>query len=191
MDGNVAVAGDIQPAETRASSDRKTEPTKGSKADSLQVEEVELDATVCLEDFRASRFAEKDEFSWWFPKIKGDEETSRIWKSRRSRALMLQIFLIGTILIANLALTVYAVGQYGSQDGVGVIYEGDCTTVGNLDQWLHLLINLLGTCMLSASNYFMQLQAAPTRADVDRAHQRNKWLDIGVPSLRNLGYIGS
>ncbi|ROV95501.1 hypothetical protein VPNG_08901 [Cytospora leucostoma] len=43
--------------------------------------------------------------------------------------------------------------------------------------------------MLSASNFCMQLQAAPTRADVDRAHRANQWVDIGVSSLRNLKYI--
>lgn len=45
--------------------------------------------------------------------------------------------------------------------------------------------------MLSASNYCMQLQAAPTRANVDRAHTDNRWVDIGVPSLRNLKFIGN
>ncbi len=143
------------------------------------------------DNFRASLFASKTEFSWWFPKITDDEKlASRIWKSKRSRALLLQISVIAAILITNLGLTMFAVTRYESQNGVGVIYEGDCTTVGNLDQWLHLLINLLGTGMLSASNYCMQLQAAPTRADVDRAHAKNRWLDIGVSSFRNLGSIG-
>jgi hypothetical protein len=62
--------------------------------------------------------------------------------------------------------------------------------VKRLDLWLHLLINLLSTGLLMASNYCMQLQAAPTRADIDRAHARGQWLDIGVPSLRNFGKIG-
>lgn len=114
----------------------------------------------------------------------------------------MQISLISAILAANLALTIFAVTHYGSQNGVGTIYEGDCNRVKTLDQWLHLLINLLSTGMLSASNYCMQLQAAPTRADIDRAHQarsheenrahqEGQWLDIGVPSLRNLRYISA
>lgn len=155
------------------------------------------------QDFRANSFAKKSTLSQWFPQIEFDEGDSwRIYLSRRSRALLMQILLIGIILSANLGLTIFAISHYGSQNGVGTIYEGDCERVKTLDQWLHLLINFLGTGMLSASNYCMQLQAAPTRADIDRAHQaqsheqnhahqEGRWLDIGVPSLRNLQYISN
>ncbi|RYP92686.1 hypothetical protein DL770_001199 [Monosporascus sp. CRB-9-2] len=141
-------------------------------------------------DFRASKFADKNELALWFPQIHSDESNDmRIWLSRRSRTLVVQIILIATILFTNFGLTVFAVSQYGSSNGVGLIYDGDCDTVRALDLWTHLLINLLSTGMLSASNYCMQLQAAPTRANVERAHNDGKWLDIGVPSLRNLRYI--
>lgn len=103
---------------------------------------------------------------------------------------MLQISVVTAILVTNFALTMLAIGRFPSTQGVGLIFEGNCTTVAKLDEWLHLLINLLSTGMLSASNYCMQLQAAPTRADVDKAHQNNSWVDIGVPSLRNLKFIG-
>lgn len=128
----------------------------------------------------------------WFPQIESDEKNSfRIWISRRSRALVVQIILIVVILCANLGLTIFAVRQYGSTNGVGLIFEGNCDTIKSLDRWLHLLINLLSTGMLSASNYCMQLQAAPTRGAIERAHRDERWLDIGVPSLRNLRYISN
>ena len=104
---------------------------------------------------------------------------------------MVQIGIIGFILMTNLGVTIFAVRSYGSHNGVGLIYEGNCSAVKQLDQWLHLLINLLGTGMLSASNYGMQLQAAPTRENVDKAHGNGKWLDIGIPSPRNLKYLSS
>lgn len=154
-------------------------------------------------DFRATLFAKKSDLSQWFPQIQDDEGDSwRIYLSRRSRALLIQILLVGAILVTNLGLTIFAISHYSSQNGVGTIYEGDCNKVKGLDQWIHLLINLLSTGMLSASNYCMQLQAAPTRANIDRAHQarsheqtrahkEGRWLDIGVPSLRNLQYISN
>ena len=43
--------------------------------------------------------------------------------------------------------------------------------------------------MLGVSNYTMQCLSSPTRDEVDRAHAHNKWLDIGVPSARNLSKI--
>ncbi|KUI56184.1 hypothetical protein VP1G_03514 [Cytospora mali] len=96
---------------------------------------------------------------------------------------------MSVIFVCNLFFTIFAVLRYDSQKGVGLIYEGDCTTVGDLDLWIHLVINLLSTGMLSASNFCMQLQAAPTRASVDRAHENKEWMDIGVSSFRNLKYI--
>ncbi|KAK2010406.1 hypothetical protein LZ32DRAFT_619960 [Colletotrichum eremochloae] len=149
-----------------------------------------IDDTSSVSSFRANRFANKDLLSGWFPQIERDENSSwSIWLSKRSRALMVQIGIISTILITNLAVTIFAYSNYGSKNGVGLIYHGDCSTVRQLDQWLHLLINLLGTGMLSASNFCMQLQSAPTRENVDAAHKDGKWLDIGIPSLRNLRYL--
>lgn len=40
--------------------------------------------------------------------------------------------------------------------------------------------------LLGASNYTMQVLCAPTRAEVDQAHAKGDWLDIGVPSFRNI-----
>lgn len=156
--------------------------------------ERELEPRTPDGDFRASRFACREGqngLAQWFPLVQEDETSSRwrIWSSRRSRALLIQITIICVIFVSNLVLTILAVSKYRSQDGVGLIYEGDCTTVRDLNLWIHLLINLLSTGMLSASNFCMQLQAAPTRANVNRAHDGNDWMDIGVPSLRNLKYI--
>lgn len=51
---------------------------------------------------------------------------------------------------------------------------------------MHLIINILSTGILAASNYCMQTLVAPTREDIDASHARGKWLDIGTPSLGNL-----
>ncbi|RDA89814.1 hypothetical protein CP533_0873 [Ophiocordyceps camponoti-saundersi (nom. inval.)] len=142
------------------------------------------------ESFRVTRFARRSLLSSWFPSIDDDETKSwRIWISRRSRALMLQIIIVCLIMVTNIFFTIFGITKYGSDRGIGLIYQGDCETVKRLNQSLHLVINLLSTGMLSASNYCMQLQAAPTRANVDVAHQQGRWMDIGVPSLRNLKYL--
>lgn len=49
--------------------------------------------------------------------------------------------------------------------------------------------NALGTLLLSGSNYCMQVLCAPTRRELDQAHAQGRWLDIGVPSFRNLWRI--
>lgn len=71
-----------------------------------------------------------------------------------------------------------------------VFYEGRCALAKRWDVALHLVINVLGTGMLGASNYCMQSLVAPTREEVDACHARGKWLDIGTASVRNLFSIG-
>ena len=51
---------------------------------------------------------------------------------------------------------------------------------------MHVAINVLSTLLLGASNYSMQCLSSPTRREVDKAHSQGIWLDIGVPSVRNL-----
>lgn len=102
----------------------------------------------------------------------------------RSGALI-STCLAGVSLIVNVAV----VAWLGSQnEGLGVveIFNGDCGKVQTMDIWVHLAINIISTLLLGGSNYCMQCLSAPTRLDVDRAHAREKWLDIGVPSVRNL-----
>ena len=142
--------------------------------------------------FIVKGFASKEELARWFPQIEDDEKKSwRIWISKRSRALLLHTGIVGAILLVNFALTLWGVTHYADPHGVATIYQGSCAFVKRLDLWLHLLINVLSTGMLMASNYCMQLQAAPTRKNVNAAHNAGDWLDIGVPSLRNLRYIGN
>lgn len=51
---------------------------------------------------------------------------------------------------------------------------------------LHAGINALSTLLLGSSNYCAQLLAAPTREEVDEAHGKKEWFDIGIQSFRNL-----
>ncbi|KAH5234289.1 hypothetical protein HBI62_025840 [Parastagonospora nodorum] len=71
----------------------------------------------------------------------------------------------------------------------GVLLDGDCDRVEFLNTAVHVLINVLSTIVLSGSNYCMQCLSAPTRAEVDRAHASGKWLDVGIPSIRNVRHL--
>ena len=95
----------------------------------------------------------------------------------------------GVVLIINIVSTVWGSARFGVQGGLGTIQNGSCTTTKNLGFWLHLIINVLSTLLLGASNYSMQCLSSPTRAEIDNAHRQHVWLDIGVPSVRNLKRI--
>ena len=93
------------------------------------------------------------------------------------------------VLFVNIGLTIWAIVKNGLSNGITTIQEGSCQETKHLGLWLHLVINILSTILLAASNYCMQVLSSPTRQEVDQAHSRNIWLDIGVPSVRNLWYI--
>ena len=94
------------------------------------------------------------------------------------------------VFLINLVLAI--VSSYKSihlPNGRRILYQGNCDTVKHLDTGIHLLINVLSTLLLGACNYAMQCLSAPTRYEVDKAHEKRAWLDIGVLSARNLGRI--
>ncbi|KAL5047058.1 hypothetical protein BDW71DRAFT_180947 [Aspergillus fruticulosus] len=95
-----------------------------------------------------------------------------------------------TALILNLIMVCWAsTRSRHSSEGESVLYAGGCDRTKRISTVVHLVINILGAGLLSASNYAMQCLSAPTRDDVNRAHAKGQWLDIGVPSARNLARI--
>ncbi len=94
--------------------------------------------------------------------------------------------LAAVVLVINLIFTIWAVLRSGVQNGLGTLQDGSCKSTTTLTFWIHLAINVLSTLLLGASNYSMQCLSSPTRNEIDKAHSQGIWLDIGVPSVRNL-----
>lgn len=93
------------------------------------------------------------------------------------------------VLIVNVVLATFGSVKYATYGDVGTIYLGHCDVAKRLNVWFHFLINVLSTLLLGASNYAMQLLSAPTRNEIDKAHEKSIWLDIGISSIRNLRHI--
>ncbi|KAJ5530394.1 hypothetical protein N7527_003787 [Penicillium freii] len=100
------------------------------------------------------------------------------------------------IILMNLVLVSIAAGlasrytENGSYSTTAVMYRGSCGLTKRWNTALHLIINVLSTCILAASNYCMQTLVAPTREEVDAHHAQRKSLDIGSASVKNLFTIG-
>lgn len=100
--------------------------------------------------------------------------------------------IVNTILV-SLVLVVLVISQLslwlksGDPFGYHIIHSGGCAGdgVGRLNTLLHLIINILSTLVLASTNFFMQILNAPSRAELDSAHEKGSWLDVGVPSPRN------
>ena len=137
-------------------------------------------------------YARKEVLCPWFPEADPQDKKAKTWRTWHSRRGVLLTFAAASstaVLLINAAFAIQVRISYQSVDGTVVLYRGDCTTVKRLDALLHVFINALSTLLFSASNLCMQLLVAPTREEVDKAHQKHRWLDIGVPSWRNLRHI--
>lgn len=91
------------------------------------------------------------------------------------------------VLICN--ITIVIIGQRHSgydKSGVATLFRGNEESVARFNTGAHIVINVLSTLLLSASNYTMQVLNSPTRHDIDRAHAKGKWYDIGLLSLHNM-----
>lgn len=95
----------------------------------------------------------------------------------------------GTVLVINLIIITCVAAGDGLDGGLGTIQQGSCQKTKHLSVWLHLAINALSTLLFGASNYTMQCLSSPTREEINIAHRRQIWLDVGIPSLRNLNQI--
>jgi hypothetical protein len=106
------------------------------------------------------------------------------------RAGLLRAFPLSLVaLIINIAVYVWLATTYDTHQGSATIICGSCTAVRNANTGIHAALNVLSTLVLGASTYAMQGLTAPTRLDVDAAHARGKWVEIGTSSVRNLFYV--
>lgn len=119
--------------------------------------------------------------------------TYRIAMQDRRIALGLGALTTSLVLICNIMLLWYATRQhkiYGyNYSDVGIVQQGDCDAVQRFSNISHIIINILSTLLLGASNFAMQCLVSPTRNDIDKAHLKGIWLDIGIPSIKNLRHI--
>lgn len=147
--------------------------------------------TAQLQDVR---FGSTNLLSPWFPQMNPEHPKARTWRrwhSRRRIMLVTASLISVSVFLTNLIFAIILSTKYKHSDAVVILHEGDCGQIKRLNTIFHVAINILGSLLLGASNLCMQLLAAPTRAEVDRAHLKGKWLDIGVPSWRNLSHISN
>ncbi|OJJ85461.1 uncharacterized protein ASPGLDRAFT_1513942 [Aspergillus glaucus CBS 516.65] len=98
-------------------------------------------------------------------------------RSLNLTSVLLCAFAAIIVLFLNVVLTIIAASIAYSkaedqESTSATLHHGKCSTSKNWMRGLHFLINVLSTIMLAASNYCMQ------------------WLDIGVPSMKNLSFVG-
>ncbi|KAF2870526.1 hypothetical protein BDV95DRAFT_595268 [Massariosphaeria phaeospora] len=115
------------------------------------------------------------------------------WRTKRRTTLGASCAVAALTFILNITATVYLYRHSAHDPGATEpinprLFVGSCSKAQQLNRGVHIVINTLSTLLLSSSNMFMQLLLAPTRAEVDTMHQKQRWVDVGIPNLRNLRY---
>src|ERR1700753_3279693 len=121
----------------------------------------------------------------------GNEKNQQSHCLKWRRTILLGALFCSISLIINIVGAIVASRSVIYNDGDRkTLFRGDCARARKLNILIHLGINLLSTILLASSNYAMQCLSAPTREELDIAHAKSKWLDIGILSFRNLASIG-
>ncbi|KAI0536958.1 hypothetical protein GGR58DRAFT_527838 [Xylaria digitata] len=105
----------------------------------------------------------------------------------RLTGLILSI--LSVILTTAIFVTLAIFSEWFEFFGERVLYQGSCYTSSRISLSIQLAINIISSIVLASSNFFMQIIAAPTRNNIDAAHRNGIFLDIGIPSFRNLFHI--
>ncbi|KAK1976579.1 hypothetical protein LZ30DRAFT_603189 [Colletotrichum cereale] len=121
-------------------------------------------------------------------KRRSDGTFSRM-KSGWRAGVALNIVIGFLILIVAIVCLVLALVVVGMIRGESRLFKGDCAAARDLKIGVFVAINVIAIVLLSAANYVFQVLSSPTRIEVDVAHSEKRWLDIGIPSFRNLHFV--
>ncbi|KAJ1326490.1 DUF6536 domain-containing protein [Microdochium nivale] len=103
--------------------------------------------------------------------------------------LRLNAVLVAVIFVATLTCLIFAIIQTKTISGDFTLYSGACTTAKQISIGIRAAINVSAIGILAAANYALQVLSSPSRVEIDRAHAKRQWLDIGMPSVKNFKNI--
>jgi hypothetical protein len=116
----------------------------------------------------------------------------RRWSTKQQNVSRLHFYAVLLVTTINIIWTaICALKLPKDEYDMTILKNGNCETVERLNLLLHLLINILSTALLWGAGHAVHLLLAPTRKDVDRAHKRGLYFDIGVSSLKNFWRVPS
>ncbi|THX60930.1 hypothetical protein D6D06_00932 [Aureobasidium pullulans] len=92
-------------------------------------------------------------------------------------------------LIAYIAFLIWIHSNTHVAHGVAEVFSGICSEASRTVAYAHLLFNAFAVLLFAVGTHGVQVLLSPTRAEVDTAHARERWLHIGVGGFRNMRWI--
>ncbi|KAF2649839.1 hypothetical protein K491DRAFT_167900 [Lophiostoma macrostomum CBS 122681] len=93
--------------------------------------------------------------------------------------------LASIVLILNISALIWT-ATHLDDGNYATLTVGSYKSISNLSGRIHFGMNILSMALLAGSNYCMQCLSSPTRAEVDAAHARGSYVNIGALSWRNV-----
>ena len=135
------------------------------------------------------RFSSDDSKNLRSGDVAGNQARRRIIPTGCRVGVIFACSLAFSVLLINILIFLWTLSSYQFENGTCTLFQGNCNKAKRLNTSFQLIINVLSTLLLSASNYCMQCLGAPTRQEVDNAHAKKVALEIGAPAPMNLKWI--
>lgn len=107
------------------------------------------------------------------------------WRAGLHRSFLFSL----AALLVNASVFLWLYFKFEHIGGTGTLSTSNCGDISRIEAGTKVGLNVISTMILGASTYAMQGTTSPTREEVDRAHKKGKWLEIGTQSWRNLSYV--
>ena len=113
------------------------------------------------------------------------------WSAGWRRGVAINTVVSFAILVLAIIFLVLAATRAQMLGGENLLFSGGCGRATAVNWGLHAVINVAVVVLVAIANYIFQILSSPTRREVAAAHDYKQWLDIGIPSFRNLGAVSS
>lgn len=114
--------------------------------------------------------------------------TRRAWNQGWRGTVLWGVIASSVVLITNISILAWAEGLHQTINGDTILYNGDCSRTRAIGSVWHVLINILSTLLLAASNGCIQVLSSLCRTEIDCAHGIT-WVHIGLFSKRNWKFV--
>jgi hypothetical protein len=103
--------------------------------------------------------------------------------------VILNTIFVCLILVVYLAFLTWIYTNLQVRHGVADVFSGSCPQASRVVTYAHFATNAFAVLLFATGIHAVQLLLSPTRAEVEYAHARERWLHIGVGGLRNMKWV--
>lgn len=96
---------------------------------------------------------------------------------------------VGLVLLVYVTFLIWIYTNLQVRHGVAEISSGTCPQISKKAAYAHFVASAFAILLFAVGTHASQILLSPTRAEVENAHARDRWLHIGVGGLRNMKWI--